>query len=219
MPFSVWPASLTKTNGFLAGGTSSTSYPGASMASQLGGLGLTGLGTYGLLNSTGALSGLSGLFGGGGAGMADAFGAAAAGGSTGFDLGSILFGLAGAAEGGRVGLQGGGLAPQGGGGLTPSPNLPNVPSLNLDYLVPPGPAVKGAGVPHPPPVPQGAMDAASFDPSKFLAQERMVAGALNSAPPSGSGMGFGGRPAFQDGGGLGAAETTSTPLAGMPPTI
>jgi hypothetical protein len=109
-----------------AGGSSSTTSPGPSTASQLTGLGLTGLGLY----NSGAFNGIGNWFGGSGGASLDSLGAANAGinASAGADAGSSTlfpqswFG----ASGGRIGYDDGGAvtAPLGLGANMPSWGLP-----------------------------------------------------------------------------------------------
>lgn len=79
------------------------------------------------------------------------------GNATGSDVASTIFTPA-SARGGAVHRQNGG----------PIPSVPVVPQLNLDYIAPPGPAVKGKGPPSAPALPPGALQQANFNPSQML---------------------------------------------------
>lgn len=152
-------ANIDEGLGGAAGGSSSTTSPGASIGSQVAGLGLGGLGLYGLANQTGAISGLSSLFGGGAAtdaalaaGSTAGLDAAVAGGATG--LGETL---------GAIGTIGGVPAKRGGaismnmprrdtGGMVPSGTPPfgmSPPDVSVS-IVPSTQAGHGAGPPHAP---------------------------------------------------------------------
>src|SRR5271166_3631045 len=109
-------ANIAEGVGSQMGGTGTTTSPGPSAASQIGGLGIAGLGTYGLLNSTGALggieSGIGSLFGGGGAGAdvgAAALGSAGLFDAAGAGTGALEAGLGSAA---LFGFEKGGEVPQ-----------------------------------------------------------------------------------------------------------
>ena len=199
--------------GSLAGGTSSTQYPGPSLISQLGGLGLTGLGLAGSTGGFGSSGWLSGLFGGGaGAGLFSTPASVAAAtdiGSVASGLGdwSALGALAAAKDGGRVGLADG--------GATGNMTLPPVPTLNLDYIAPANPTVKGKGPPEPPSV-SGAGQNQGFGLQQgmdFLQGLQKVKGLFgsnsSSASNSPSTSADGGRAGLQYGG------ETSTPQAGL----
>jgi hypothetical protein len=204
--------------GSLSGGTGSTTYPGPSMVSQLGGLGIAGLGTYGLLNSTGALSGIGNLFGGGAAASGDALASAVEAGGSAVDagagtaLGSILGDSLFAKTGGRIGFaDGGGI----GGADISASSLPPVPTINLDYLVHPGPLTKGSG---PPKAPQGNPD--QFQGQTPTQELQMFSGLDKMVGESGIGAGsaFGGRTRTHHDDG-GPTPLMQSSLVGLPPQL
>jgi hypothetical protein len=198
-------AQIVEGTGSISGGTGSSTYPGPSLISQLGGLGISGLGLYGLANQTGALSGLGSLFG---AGSAAGAGAGVAGvDAIAAEAPSALAALPAAAlfasGGGRVGLQAGGTpgaglaAPAMNGGFT----LPPIPNINLDYIAPAGPQVKGAGPPKAPSV--GNPETQNMSPAQMLqglsAAERLNQPGLGLGG-GGGGSAEGGRAGLQAGG-------------------
>jgi hypothetical protein len=74
-----WESGIAEGLGSSAGGTSSTTGPAPSIASQIAGIGTTGLGTLGVTGAFGSNGYLSGLFGSGAGSAATAAGASALG--------------------------------------------------------------------------------------------------------------------------------------------
>src|SRR5215472_3745968 len=171
-------APIVEGAGSLGGGTSSTTSPGPSLVSQLGGLGIAGTGLIGATGGFGSQGWLTNLFGGAAPGLdfsggavplsaaaLDAAGSAAAI-PPALDATSAALLAAGApfgfARGGRIGFQSGGDVGLGAQPLALGHDLPKVPILSLDYIRAPGPAIKGEGPPKPPSpgqVPQQPSDA------------------------------------------------------------
>jgi hypothetical protein len=102
-------ANIAEGLGTASGGTSSTTSPGPSTASQVAGLGLTGIGAYGLASNSGLTSGLGSLFGSG-ASTGAGWDALTTAGTTAADSGGVAAGASAAwdalatlaARGGRV---------------------------------------------------------------------------------------------------------------------
>lgn len=262
---------IVQGTGSLSGGIGTTSSPGPSTLSQLGGLGLTGAGIYGLGNQQGWWGSGGGMDYGGGQGIADFATPAKRGGRMGYAPGGSVFdlpdipgighdvptidvsyiphvipgterpspygmgsgaqhnnsgGSGGSPSGGGdimggIGtavsmaakflpllLSGGGRAgfAEGGdteGGMGTPHGLPPVPKINLDYMIPPGPAVKGSGPPKPPPstglTPAGSDSGRMLDWTKDLKSS----GLLGTTESGTTTHAAGGRIGFDDGGGVG----------------
>lgn len=165
-------AGIAEGAGSAAGGTSSTTSPGASIGSQLGGLGTSGL----ALNNLGAFNGLGSIFGSAGldtaaasastAGAADTLYAASSAALPGAaDAGaSLLDLLAAAARGGRIRprANGGNVIPFRRGGMVPVrrdaggmlpyqqiPVTPDIPNVSVQF-VPEVNQTRGMGIPRAP---------------------------------------------------------------------
>lgn len=255
---------IVQGTGSLSGGIGTTSSPGPSTMSQIGGLGLTGAGIYGLANKFwGGADGGGGTGGlyrrGGRIGFADggsAFdlpdipgighdvptvdlsfiphvvpgterpspygmgsgasqpnsGAKASGGGDDV-MGGIGTAVSMAAKflplllasGGRAGFaQGGETQPDTQGGMGTPHGLPAIPKINLDYMIPPGPAVKGAGPPKPPPAsgltPAGSDSGRMLDWTKDLKSSGLLGTTESGTTSHSTGGGVG---HFQAGGASG----------------
>ncbi len=125
------------------------------------------------------------------------------GGGAGDILGGIksVIGLAGLfKEGGRARYDGGG----GIGGNSASSmfgSLPSVPAINLDYIVAPGPGIKGAGPPKPPQVAQAQQqDNPAKDITGLIGSAKKLFGDSESSSSGASASYRGGRIGFADGG-------------------
>lgn len=163
-------AGLTTGAGSQAGGSSSTTGPGPSLLSQLGGLGLSGVGLAGATGGFGSNGWLTNLFGGG---------AGAGGGSIGVN-GAVW------KKGGRVGYDDGGMVSP-----TYEGSDPQTQSMFGQFAAMPEEKLRELAVRLPPNTAQGAMV------RKAIMQKQMMPGLAGAEP---TGMRAGGRTRFPTGG-------------------
>lgn len=194
-----WESGIASGLGSGSGGTGSTSYPGASTASQVAGLGLTGLSGLGMTGAFGKNGYLSGLFGAGN-GLSGALApgvGAQIGTATALDAGAYAAAsdfapaaaLALIAKGGRINAND--RPHRDAGGSIGQQNLPPIPDLSASYIPQAGMQSGHMGPPQAPQAPK------ADDPIKDSMQAIGMANSLEKMIP---GMARGGHAGFAPGG-------------------